>query len=442
MEIIHDEVKKLGYLFYIASPNETSFRTAEQVPELLPKAAHHFLALVILEAVIIQLHKNGEGARINDMITSSSHAIMYLMVGAFSRGMQLTGYEWMYERRLIDLDWDSPVTWLVAAIGVDFGFYWLHRFVHETSIGWAAHQVHHSSEDYNLTTALRQPLFQNFLAFGFYLPCALLGVPLSAAIVHLQFNKMYQFWTHTELISTIGPLEYVLNTASHHRVHHGSDPWCLDKNYAAVLIIWDRIFGTFQEERKDVKITYGLVKPPKKLNIAWNQVYYYKYIFQRAAAMKTWKDSFKALFYHPSWTPETDINIKHTSSSQKVKKVREKYNPKLSRGMEAYVVAHFFVSLMLQNTVVLHFNEYTWLSGILNTMYLLLTLSNIGALYDGWSSALLVEAIRCTLFTGYLLFYSPFTNYWINVAIICYNAFSALLWLGHALVPDEHHKLN
>ncbi|KAA0203913.1 hypothetical protein HAZT_HAZT006954, partial [Hyalella azteca] len=154
-----------------------------------------------------------------------------------TRGVELVGYAWLYQRRLFDLDWNSSVTWWLAALGVDLGYYCVHRLVHdnssvpqsaslcfdsaEVSIGWAAHQVHHSSEEYNLSTALRQSVFQKFFAFGFYLPLALIGVPLPAILVHMQFNLLYQFWIHTEVVSTLGPLELVLNTPSHHRVHHG-----------------------------------------------------------------------------------------------------------------------------------------------------------------------------------------------------------------------------
>merc|ERR1711963_373162 len=107
---------------------------------------------------------------------------------------------------------------------------------------WAAHQVHHSSEDYNLTTALRQSAFQGFGSWPLYLPMAFF-VPPAQAVIHKELNLLYQFWIHTELVQSIGPLELVLNTASHHRVHHGANRYCLDKNYAGLIIIWDRMFG-------------------------------------------------------------------------------------------------------------------------------------------------------------------------------------------------------
>jgi alkylglycerol monooxygenase len=141
----------------------------------------------------------------------------------------------------------------------------------EINFFWAKHQVHHSSEHYNLTTALRQSVFQGWLAWPFYLPMAFF-VPPSIFLIHQQFNLLYQFWIHTELVDSIGPLEYVLNTPKHHRIHHGSNRYCLDKNYAGVLIIWDRMFGTFAEEREGEKIVYGLVEDIKSFNPFWLQV--------------------------------------------------------------------------------------------------------------------------------------------------------------------------
>ena len=159
----------------------------------------------------------------------------------------------------MDLEYFSLYHWLIAAVSVDFCYYWAHRCVHELNIGWAAHQVHHSSEDYNISTALRQSVMQRFFTSWFYLPAALFGIHPSILYTHKALNLTYQFWIHTELISTMGSLELIFNTPSHHRVHHGRNHFCIDRNYAGVLIIWDRMFGTFASEfEKDEQIQYGL----------------------------------------------------------------------------------------------------------------------------------------------------------------------------------------
>ena len=176
------------------------------------------------------------------------------------------GYLWIYDNfHLMYLLWDSSVTWLIAFISRDFLYYWFHRIGHESNIMWASHQVHHSSEDYNLSTALRQPITGVYHSMGTDWIMALF-LPPQVFYIHTQLNLLYQFWLHTESVSSMDPLEYILNTPSHHRVHHGRNPYCIDKDYDGVLFIRDRMFGTFQAE--DEKVVYGLVHP----NDFWDPV--------------------------------------------------------------------------------------------------------------------------------------------------------------------------
>jgi len=137
------------------------------------------------------------------------------------------------------------LTWVVMFVVVDFCYYWFHRLAHEWNWSWASHSVHHSSEEYNLSTALRQGTFQPLCSWLFFLPLALIGFSPRLFSIHVQFNTLYQFWIHTKLLPKLGWLEYIINTPSQHRVHHGRNPYCIDKNYAGTLCIWDRMFGTF-----------------------------------------------------------------------------------------------------------------------------------------------------------------------------------------------------
>ncbi|CAF4401777.1 unnamed protein product, partial [Adineta steineri] len=138
------------------------------------------------------------------------------------KSIELTSYIWVYENFHIfsRLPWNSPITYWVTFIGVDLGYYWFHRMAHEVNLFWASHQTHHSAENYNLSTALRQGALQTYCSWIFYLPLALF-VPPPIFLIHTQMNLLYQFWIHTEMISNLGPFEYFLNTPSHHRVHHG-----------------------------------------------------------------------------------------------------------------------------------------------------------------------------------------------------------------------------
>ena len=162
---------------------------------------------------------------------------------------------WAY--RVIDLG-DGLVGWTVAAIGWDFLYYWHHRVEHEVRLFWACHVNHHSSRYFNFSTALRQP-WTPVLGIVLYPPLALIGVAPWMILVSGGFNLIYQFWVHTEAVGKLPrPLELVFNTPSHHRVHHGKNPQYLDKNYGGVLIVWDRLFGSFEEERE--RVIYGLTK--------------------------------------------------------------------------------------------------------------------------------------------------------------------------------------
>jgi sterol desaturase/sphingolipid hydroxylase (fatty acid hydroxylase superfamily) len=204
--------------------------------------------------------------------------------------------------------WELPTGtwwyWVLLIAGVDLAFYASHRFVHRVNIGWAAHQAHHSSEYMNFATALRQK-WNPWFEFVFWLPLPFLGFAPWTIYVAFGFNLIYQFFTHTELIGKLWrPIEFVMNTPSHHRVHHGSDPEYLDKNYAGILIIWDRMFGTFVAERQ--RPTYGLTKPVNTHNMIKLQYGDYAQIVRNVRAASSFKEKLGYLFGPPGWEPPQD----------------------------------------------------------------------------------------------------------------------------------------
>ncbi|KAG7163829.1 Alkylglycerol monooxygenase-like 4 [Homarus americanus] len=344
--------------------------------------------------------------RLNDSLTSMGHGLIYEISKLVMRGLELYGYKWLYERRVVDLDWSSPITWWVAAIGVNFI--------------WAAHQVHHSSEDYNITTAFRQSIFQRFFAIGFYHPLALLGVPLPAILVHIQFNLLFQFWIHTELVENCGPLEWIINTPSHHRVHHG------------VFIVWDRMFGTFQQEKKDEKIVYGLVEQPQSFNVIWLQFYYMVAVLRKAKSMTTWGDTLRALFYGPGWFPGTP-RLGDPDTFPDVKASRTKYDRYLPLWEQVYVAVHFAVALIVQQVLTIHLMTFSWVTVLGYIIFIVVTTGIIGATYDGWWWAPLMEAIRCAAYVAYART-RPVTGYpQIDAALVAYFAVSTLVWASRSL---------
>jgi len=197
--------------------------------------------------------------------------------------------------------------WVLALTGVDLAYYWYHRFTHRVRVGWAAHQAHHSSEYMNFGTALRQK-WNPWFDFFFWLPLPLLGVPPWALYVSYGFNLVYQFFVHTELVSKLPwPVELVFNTPSHHRVHHGSDPIYLDRNYAGILIVWDRMFGTFQAEFH--RPTYGLTHPVGTYNLIKLQYGDYAALWRDVRSAGSWRDRLGYLFMPPRWEPASAETI-------------------------------------------------------------------------------------------------------------------------------------
>ena len=203
------------------------------------------------------------------------------------------------------IPWEIPVniwTTILAIIVIDFLYYWGHRFEHEIRILWSYHSIHHSSPIYNYTTALRVSFIDTFVTWVFYLPAILMGFNPFVVLLALVFILTYQFWLHTEIIGKLGWYEKIFMTPSQHRVHHGSDDIYLDKNYGAVLSIWDRMFGTFQEELH--RPTYGLTTQIETINPVKVHAFEFVNIFKDVMKAKTWEEVWGYLFKGPGWKPK------------------------------------------------------------------------------------------------------------------------------------------
>ena len=221
----------------------------------------------------------------------------------------------LYGRRVANFGTRPIAGWITAMVMWDFLYYWSHRWQHESRILWANHVTHHSSEHYNLSTALRQP-WQGYLTAWVFLPMPLLGVPLHRTARAGQLNLLYQYWIHTEAIDRLDPTsEAILNTPSHHRVHHGANPQYLDKNYAGILIVWDKLFGTFEPEVRRVK--YGLTKNIKTFNPVRIGYHETADIVRDAVKAKGWRNKLGHIFRGPGWQPDAapaaevyDVDVK------------------------------------------------------------------------------------------------------------------------------------
>ena len=274
--------------------------------------------------------------------------------------------------------WPQLASWTAVFLLVDLCYYWLHRLSHEVNILWAGHVVHHSSEEYNLTVALRQSSLHGLFTWIFYMPLALLGVPWVMFIVSHGLNLIYQFWIHTREIGHLGALEWLLNTPSHHRVHHGVNPKYQDRNYAGVLITWDRLFGSFTPEEEEP--VYGITKPLATWNPVWANVHVFVEIFRNVGRTRRWQDKLKVVFGPPSWLPP-DIG-RPIVAPEVSTATFHKYDPEVPTAITRYAFAQF-VATTLGAVVVLRFaHQLTWFQVGVLVFYFTVSLSNLGGLLE------------------------------------------------------------
>jgi sterol desaturase/sphingolipid hydroxylase (fatty acid hydroxylase superfamily) len=248
-----------------------------------------------------------------DSWASISMGLVSVFTTAAWKFVALLGYATLY---VYVAPWHLPstrwYTWVIAIVGVDLLFYTYHRIAHRVRLIWATHQAHHSSEYFNFATALRQK-WNNSGEVLIWIPLPLLGVPPWMVFAGFSINLIYQFWVHTERIDKLWrPFEFIFNTPSHHRVHHGMDPEYLDKNYAGILIVWDRMFGSFQPEL--YRPHYGLTKPVNTFNIWKLQTREYVAIAHDVRSAQRWRDKLGYIFGPPGWQPRRVVGISEKAS--------------------------------------------------------------------------------------------------------------------------------
>lgn len=264
-----------------------------------------FALLLTIEWIAAAKLEDGErgGYSGRDARASLGMGLVSIATTTAWKALALIGYTAIY---VYIAPWHLPAdawyTWVILILGVDLLFYGYHRIAHRTRLIWATHQAHHSSEYFNFATALRQK-WNNSGEVIMWLPLPLLGMPPWMVFVGFSINLVYQFWVHTERIDRLPrPFEYIFNTPSHHRVHHGRDPQYLDKNYGGILIIWDRLFGSYADEVE--RPNYGLTKTVDTFNIWTLQTHEYRNIARDVAASRSWKERVGYIVGPPGWTPQ------------------------------------------------------------------------------------------------------------------------------------------
>ncbi len=263
-----------------------------------------FALLIAIEAYLV-VRENRENFDRKDTWTNIFIGFASVAWGALFGLVTSLIYFWAYEFAPYKMPMETVWAWAILLFVDDFAYYWFHRISHEVRFFWNFHVVHHSSNQYNLSVAVRQSWFSGIAHWVFYLPIALLGFPLWAFATMHGLNLVYQFWIHTKLVGKLGFLEKILNTPSHHRVHHGVNNEYLDKNYAGIFIFWDRMFGTFVEESKEVR--YGIITPLTSYNPMWINTHGWAETWEAMKTKRTMFGKMRCLFGAPAMDFEEKI---------------------------------------------------------------------------------------------------------------------------------------
>jgi sterol desaturase/sphingolipid hydroxylase (fatty acid hydroxylase superfamily) len=287
---------------------------AVNLPDPVQLAIPGFVLLVMIEMIVARLRDRRRYCP-KDSLTSLALGFGSTVAGLLSGGLIFAVATWVHQFRLLEIPW---AWWAFALCFVldDFAYYVFHRSAHRVRWFWASHVIHHSSQHYNLSTALRQTWTGFFsLSFAFRLPLFLIGFPPAMVFFCVGINLLYQFWIHTEMIGRMPSwFEAVMNTPSHHRVHHGVNPRYLDRNYAGVFIVWDRMFGSFEPERDEDRPVYGIVRQLGSFNILWAAFHEWIGIARDLWTAPGWRNKLDYVWREPGWshdgTRETSDTIR------------------------------------------------------------------------------------------------------------------------------------
>ncbi|MFJ2464338.1 sterol desaturase family protein [Pseudomonas sp. NPDC087615] len=308
-------------------------------------AVPFFFVLIVVE-LIADRWRGVSHYRLADAVNSISTGVLSTTTGLLTKGVGLLTYAFALEHlALLRLPADSVWVWVFAFVLYDICYYWLHRMGHERNILWAAHSVHHQSEEYNLSTALRQTSTGFLLSWIFYLPLAVFGVPLLVFVSVAALNLLYQFWVHTRHIPKLGWFEWFFVTPSNHRAHHAQNALYMDRNYGGVFILWDRLFGTFQEEDDNEPVIFGVTTPLASWNPLWANLQFYAQLWSDARRAERKWDKLRIWFMRTGWRP-ADVAARYPMNKPDLSQFR-KFEVSIDSRQQWYVVAQFGVYIAL-----------------------------------------------------------------------------------------------
>jgi sterol desaturase/sphingolipid hydroxylase (fatty acid hydroxylase superfamily) len=283
------------------------------MPDLIQLAIPAFLLLLIVEVVCDAVMRR-ELYEVKDTAASLTMGIGNVIIGIATKGIAFVVFTAVHRFAIFRIGYQWWA-WLLLFVADDLTYYWFHRTSHQCRLFWASHVIHHSSQRYNLATALRQTWTGGFMTFIFWLWLPLIGFAPMMVLTMQAISLLYQFWIHTELIRSMGAADAVLNTPSHHRVHHASNPRYIDRNHAGTLIIWDRLFGTFEPEDLKERPVYGLTKNINSYNPLRIAFHEWQDIWTDLRQARNWHDRWACIFGSPGRKNEEAARASAASTS-------------------------------------------------------------------------------------------------------------------------------
>lgn len=383
----------------------------QEYARILNYAIPFFLVLIALEyGVSMLMHKQVN--RLFDTISSLSSGITNVIKDVLGLSIVIISYGWLVDHLAIYHIQSTILTYVLAFIGIDFAGYWIHRWSHEINVFWNRHIIHHSSEEFNLSCALRQSVSEIFALFTFtYIPMAILGIPAQVVAVVAPIQLFAQFWYHTRLIHTMGWLEYILVTPSHHRVHHAINPEYMDKNYSQIFIIWDKLFGTFQPEKEEIPAVYGVTRAVHTWN-PWIINYQHLWLLiSDAWRTKSWLDKLKIWVMPTGWRP-ADVSTAFPVPYTKEIYLRNKYDTIASPLFKAWAVGQLLITLLLMMFLFNNIGTIPFSSVLLYGLFLFVNIFAYTSLMDGNLIGFVAEVFKFAL--GIIILY--INDYqWFNI---------------------------
>jgi sterol desaturase/sphingolipid hydroxylase (fatty acid hydroxylase superfamily) len=358
-----------------------------------------FLVLIIIEK-LYGYYKGEDTAPLMDSVSSISSGIINSLKDVLGLSVTLLSYEWMSIHLALFQQEVSIASILIAFIVIDFYGYWSHRLSHQINFLWNKHAIHHSSEEFNLSCALRQSIssFVNLFTF-LLLPAAIVGVPAKVIAITLPIHLFLQFWYHTKHIKKMGVLEKIIVTPSHHRVHHAINPEYMDKNHGQIFIFWDKLFGTFQEELDDVPAVFGITRPAQTWNPFRINFQHLWLLISDAWRAENWKDKLTIWFQPTGWRPE---NFEEKYPVAKITNVYQftKYGSQHSKLLMYWSLFQLFLTLGLVSILYLSIANLSLENIFIYAFFIFISVYSYTELMDTNKYAMLWETIRFTYGIG------------------------------------------